>query len=199
MSNGKDYELVNGRLVERNSGAESSWVGGRICLRLSKLCDEHHLGWVWPADNGYQCFAHAPKLVRRPDVSFIRAGRLRGDALPSGFVRIAPDLAVEVVSPNDLAPELDEKLEDLTPASPASTELRNLSATYGEKYPEIHKVKDEIAKAEAQRTQLVADQKSKDSKPQPDPQDAAVRAASAKDPSSFAQLQSLIAGEPDRD
>ena len=112
MPNGKDYELVNGRLVERNMGAESSWIGGRIYLRLSIFCDEHHLGWVWPADNGYQCFAHAPKLVRRPDVSFIRAGRLPGDALPSGFVRIAPDLAVEVVSPNDLAPELDEKLED---------------------------------------------------------------------------------------
>jgi Uma2 family endonuclease len=32
--------------------------------------------------------------------------------LPKGHVRIAPDLAVEVVSPRDLAPELDEKLED---------------------------------------------------------------------------------------
>ena len=60
----------------------------------------------------YQCFPHDPKMVRKPDVSFIRAGRLPGDVLPSGFVRIAPDLAVEVVSPNDLAPELDEKLED---------------------------------------------------------------------------------------
>lgn len=82
--------------------------------------------------------------------------------------------------------ELDDQISKL------KTELRNLSATYGEKYPEIHKVKDEIAKAEAQRTQLVADQKSKDSKPQPDPQDAAVEAASAKDPSSFAQLQSQL-------
>jgi len=112
MPNGKDYELVNGRLVERNMGAESSWIGGCIYLRLSIFCNEQRLGWVWPADNGYQCFPHAPKLVRKPDVSFIRAGRLPSDALPSGFVRIAPDLAVEVVSFNDLAPELDEKLED---------------------------------------------------------------------------------------
>ena len=51
-------------------------------------------------------------MVRKPDVSFIRAGCLPGDVLPSGILRIAPDLAVEVVSPNDLAPELDEKLED---------------------------------------------------------------------------------------
>ena len=37
MPNGKDYELVDGRLVERNMGAESSWIGGRIYLRLSML------------------------------------------------------------------------------------------------------------------------------------------------------------------
>ena len=112
MPDGKAYELVDGRLVERNMGAESSWIGGRLHSRLDWFCEEHHLGWVWPADNGYQCFAHAPKLVRRPDVSFIRAGRLPGDALPTGYIRIAPDLAVEVVSPNDLVAELDEKLED---------------------------------------------------------------------------------------
>ena len=62
MPDGKDYELVNGRLVERKTGAESSWIGGRIHLRLSNFCDEHRLGWVWPADNGYQCFPHAPKI-----------------------------------------------------------------------------------------------------------------------------------------
>ncbi|MGZ3354921.1 MAG: Uma2 family endonuclease [Isosphaeraceae bacterium] len=112
MPDGKNYELVDGRLVERNMGAESSWIGGRIFLRLSLFCDEHQLGYVWPADNGYQCFAHAPKLVRRPDVSFIRAGRLPGGELPKGHVRIPPDLAVEVVSRNDLASELDEKVED---------------------------------------------------------------------------------------
>ena len=112
MPDGKNYELVDGRLVDRNMGAESSWIGGRVYLRLSLFCDEHHSGYVWPADNGYQCFAHAPKLVRRPDVSFIRSGRLPGGELPKGYIRIPPDLAIEVVSPNDLASELEEKVED---------------------------------------------------------------------------------------
>jgi Uma2 family endonuclease len=112
MPDGKAYELVDGRLVERNRGAESSWIGGRLHTRLDRFCDDHRFGHFWPADNGYQCFPHAPKLVRRPDVSFIRTGRLPGDALPRGHVRIAPDLAVEVVSPEDLVAELDEKLED---------------------------------------------------------------------------------------
>jgi Uma2 family endonuclease len=112
MADGKNYELVDGRLVERNMGAESSWIGGRLHSRLDLFCDEHSLGWVWPADNSYQCFAHAPKLVRRPDVSFIQAGRLPGGDLPKDHVRIPPDLAVEVVSPSDLAYEVEERVDD---------------------------------------------------------------------------------------
>ena len=101
MPDGKSYELVDGRLVERNMGAKSSRVGGRLHLRLDPFCEEHNLGIVWPADNGYQCFPHAPGLVRKPDVSFVRSGRLPGDIEPDGWVKIPPDLAVEVVSPND--------------------------------------------------------------------------------------------------
>jgi Uma2 family endonuclease len=112
MPDGKNFELVDGRLVEQDMGAESSWIEGRLFSRLLWFCEEPRLGFVWPSSNGYQCFPHDPRRVRRPDVSFIRAGRLPGDELPKGHVRIAPDLAVEVVSPRDLAPELDEKLED---------------------------------------------------------------------------------------
>ena len=70
------------------------------------------LGWAFNADNGYQCFPHDPGLVRRPDVSFVRYGRFPGGVLPKGWAKIPPDLAVEVVSPNDTAYELEEKLED---------------------------------------------------------------------------------------
>ena len=48
----------------------------------------------------------------RPDVSFIKKGRLPGDVSPKGWVRIRPDLAIEVVAPNDLVGELEEKLDD---------------------------------------------------------------------------------------
>jgi Uma2 family endonuclease len=37
---------------------------------------------------------------------------LPGDVPPKGWIRIPPDLAVEVVSPNDTAGELEEKLDD---------------------------------------------------------------------------------------
>jgi Uma2 family endonuclease len=112
MPDGKKFELVGGQLVERNMGLESSWVGGRLHSRLDRFCEEHAIGWALPADDGYQCFPHDPGLVRRPDVSFIRRGRLPGDVLPVGWGKIPPDLAVEVVSPNDSAGELEERLDD---------------------------------------------------------------------------------------
>jgi Uma2 family endonuclease len=112
MPDGKRYELVDGRLVERHMGAESSEVGGNLHSSLHVLCRDHDLGKVWPADNGYQCFPHAPGLVRKPDVSFVKKGRLPGDVSPDGWVKIPPDLAVEVVSPNDSIEEFEAKLDD---------------------------------------------------------------------------------------
>jgi Uma2 family endonuclease len=65
---------------------------------------------VFPADIGYQCFQGCDGIVRRPDVSFIRLGRLPNEHLPDGYIAIPPDLAAEVVSMNDLAYELDRKV-----------------------------------------------------------------------------------------
>jgi Uma2 family endonuclease len=110
MPEGKSFELVDGNLVERNMGAISSWVAGRIFARLEPFCEARNLGWAWPADNGYQCFPDDPRKVRRPDASFIRLGRMPVAQIPEGFIRIPPDLAIEVISPNDLAYEIDEKI-----------------------------------------------------------------------------------------
>jgi Uma2 family endonuclease len=106
------YELVAGHLVERQMGSESSYVGGRLFARLAVHCDQHTLGWVWPADTGYQCSPNTPNQVRKPDVSFVRAGRLPGGKPARGYEKLAPDLAAEVVSPNDLAEEIEQKVDD---------------------------------------------------------------------------------------
>ena len=58
-------------------------------------------------------FPPRSRLVRKPDVSFVRYGRLPGGVLPRGWIKIRPDLAVEVVSPNDTVEELNEKLDGL--------------------------------------------------------------------------------------
>jgi Uma2 family endonuclease len=39
--------------------------------------------------------------VRSPDISFVARGRFKKGAVPKGFIPFAPDLAVEVLSPED--------------------------------------------------------------------------------------------------
>jgi Uma2 family endonuclease len=47
-----------------------------------------------------------------PDGSFVAAGRLPGDQSPPDYIDIPPDLAFEVVSPDERAEELEEKIAD---------------------------------------------------------------------------------------
>jgi Uma2 family endonuclease len=112
LPDGKLYELVDGSPVEKKMGAESAWIGGELLAILRNFCREHNLGSVFPADMGFQCFPFAPNLVRKPDVSFVRRGRFPGGTLPAGNARLAPDLAVEVVSPNDTYYEVEQKVHE---------------------------------------------------------------------------------------
>lgn len=113
MPDGDSFELVNGRLVERNMSKWSSYVAGTMYYRLRGHSEAHGLGWVYPEGTSYQCFPDSPNKVRRPDVSLIRLERMSPDeAMSEGHLRLAPDLAVEVISPNDLAYEIDEKVDE---------------------------------------------------------------------------------------
>jgi Uma2 family endonuclease len=105
-----NYELVDGKLVERHMGMRSSLVGLQIGKLISVFLDANPMGFAFAADASYQCFADAPEKVRKPDVSFIRKGRLPNDAVPDGHSNVHPDLAVEVLSPNDLAYDVNEKV-----------------------------------------------------------------------------------------
>jgi Uma2 family endonuclease len=109
---GKGFELVDGVLVEKHMGGFASWVAGRILQLLASYGQDSGAGWVLDAEGSYQCFADAPGKVRKPDVSFIRTGRLPGERIPSGHVPIPPDLAVEVISPNDTFYEADAKVQE---------------------------------------------------------------------------------------
>lgn len=112
FSDAGNYELVNGNLVERNMGSESSAIALAIGSILHGFVRSRRAGHVFTTDCGYQCFPEAPGKIRRPDVSFVRSGRLPGGRPPEGYITVAPDLAVEVLSPGDLAYEIDEKINE---------------------------------------------------------------------------------------
>jgi Uma2 family endonuclease len=112
MPDGDRYELVDGQLVEHNMSFWACYVTVEILRRLGDHCHAHNLGWV-SAETTYQCFPDAPNKVRRPDATFIRLGRISLEqATAEGHTLIAPDLAVEIVSPNDSMYEVQEKVQE---------------------------------------------------------------------------------------
>jgi Uma2 family endonuclease len=116
MPERRGYELVDGQLVELNVSNLSCLVAANTFARLHNHCSSRDLGPVFGSEAYYQCFPDRPRHARKPDVSFVRKERLPADWLEQGYFRIAPDLAVEVVSPGDLAYEVDERIAELLDA-----------------------------------------------------------------------------------
>src|SRR5437868_8456946 len=112
MPDGERFELVGGQLVGTEAGAESSWIANLVSVSITQFVQRHGLGWVFTSECGYQCFPDDPLRVRKPDVSFVARGRLPGNRIPTGHISVAPDLAVEVTSPNDHYWEVREKVEE---------------------------------------------------------------------------------------
>lgn len=112
MPDGERYELVNGIPKERGMGAKAGEIGLLIAGALLTFVRANKLGRVYTSEAGYVCFPGKPKSVRFPDVSFVRADRVPGGRSPDGYFDIRPDLAVEVISPNDLYEDVEEKLTD---------------------------------------------------------------------------------------
>ena len=114
MPDEKRFELVNGELVENNMSWESERIGTNLIIVLGSFVREHNCGEVNGSSAGYQCFEEIfpddPDRVRKPDVSFISADRLPRQPIARGNCTIVPDLAVEVISPNDLSEDVEEKV-----------------------------------------------------------------------------------------
>lgn len=104
-------ELVRGELIQM---APTSLDHGDIELNigaaLKVFVRQHNLGKVVSGDVGFR-IVRDPDTVRAPDVAFVRGVRVppRGKR---GFVEGAPDLAVEVLSPDDRPGEVLAKVTD---------------------------------------------------------------------------------------
>lgn len=104
------FELIDGQLVERTMGAQSSHAAVNMVGLLWPFVRTHRLGLLFGADCGYQIFADDPNRVRFVDASFIPRGALPDDRPPQGHCRTVPALVVEAVSPHDTAYEVEAKI-----------------------------------------------------------------------------------------
>lgn len=106
---GRRHELVNGELREMApAGCEHGEVALEIAARLRDHVRSEGLGIVLAAETGFR-LSRDPDTVRAPDTAFVAAHRLPPRGQRQRFLELAPDLAVEVVSPSDGASEVTEK------------------------------------------------------------------------------------------
>lgn len=107
----KRTELVAGRLVVREPpGYRHGRIAAALAARIYSYVKEHDLGIVLAGDPGF-ILQRGPDTVRAPDVAFISRERVP-DPEPVAFAELAPDLAVEVLSPGDRPGETLEKVAD---------------------------------------------------------------------------------------
>jgi Uma2 family endonuclease len=103
-------ELIRGELrMMSPSSARHGIVAGVVFRAIANHVDEHGLGTAFAAETGFQ-ISRDPDTVRAPDAAFVRASRRAAPA--RGFYRGAPDLAVEVLSPDDRPGYVREKVAE---------------------------------------------------------------------------------------
>ncbi len=102
---GRKYELVDGELRVSPAGARHGKISLRLGAALLAFVREKRLGEVFDSSTGYRL---PGGNVRSPDASFVSSKRL--PRVPEGFLELAPDLAVEVLSPEDSPRDVLDKV-----------------------------------------------------------------------------------------
>lgn len=108
---GHNYELVDGDLVDMgNSGMEhrgiGSFLGGLLAIHVRR----YQLGIVCDSSTAFNL---EQGNKQTPDVSFVARERLKGlKRPPHGYFQGAPDLVVEILSPNNTVEEIHQKITE---------------------------------------------------------------------------------------
>jgi len=111
-SDDNKYELVNGALVRMPpAGAIHGKLSARIARILEEYVDTNGLGTVCGADTGF-ILRRNPDIVRGPDAAFVAKERIPPGGEPESFWSLAPDLAVEIISPRDRTGDVQQKINE---------------------------------------------------------------------------------------
>ena len=106
------YELINGELITMSPAGHTH---GRIIIRLTVPLAQHvkqnGLGEVYAAETGFKLKSN-PDTVRAPDIAFITRERVKDVGETKGYWPGAPDLAVEVLSPDDRVSDVEQKISE---------------------------------------------------------------------------------------
>jgi Uma2 family endonuclease len=107
---GRLCELVDGILVEKPMGYYESYLAIVLTHFIQAYLDDHDLGCIG-GEAGFLRLGR--RRLRAPDVSFISWKSMPNRELPNEiFPSLAPDLAVEILSPSNTEKEMEIKLEE---------------------------------------------------------------------------------------
>jgi Uma2 family endonuclease len=126
------YELINGELKRMSpTGHEHGRITIRLTVPLAQHIRANRLGEVYAAETGFRLTSN-PDTVRAPDIAFICQQRVDKVGTTTGYWPGAPDLAVEVLSPDERAPQVTRKVSEWLTAGArevwvVSPKLRNIT------------------------------------------------------------------------
>lgn len=104
-------ELVEGEIVPMSpTNMEHAFIEMNIGRLLGNFVAERKIGWVLVGEVGVY-IQRDPDTVRGADVAFISKQRLP-QRPGEGFLKVMPELVVEIVSSNDTWSDLHTKLEE---------------------------------------------------------------------------------------
>lgn len=105
-------ELVRGEVIEVPlTGGQHGDIVAAIFALLYAFVRPRRLGKLYANEVGFRIHQN-PDTVRGPDVAFVTRDRVPVTGSPEGFWLLAPDLAVEVVSPHDCRSKVEAKTQD---------------------------------------------------------------------------------------
>lgn len=104
------YDLIHGELYQMPPAGEvHALPPSKLNRAVVAYLLQNDIGDVFVAETGF-VLARDPDIVVAPDLAFIRHGRLSSEP-QSGFLELAPDLAVEVVSPYESRARVETKAQ----------------------------------------------------------------------------------------
>jgi Uma2 family endonuclease len=104
-------ELIDGRIVPMSpTGGQHGAIESELASALRRFVRQHRLGLVMTGEVGVYT-QRSPDRVRGAAIVFLSTDRWT-EGLPRGFLEVAPDLVVEIMSPHDRWQEVRQKLAE---------------------------------------------------------------------------------------
>jgi Uma2 family endonuclease len=110
-SAGERHELIDGELRRKEPVSQRHGeIEFQLGIPLGSHILAHGLGRIYPSDTPFTIL-HDPDKILIPDLAFVRADRVPPEAERWHIAPHAPDLAVEVISPNDTFDDVIQKVD----------------------------------------------------------------------------------------